>query len=85
MCDVFAPSWTPSAGRAIDCLSLKESYRTFTADVTNACFHVDEDEECYADPRAEWLEQHPALGTRPLCSGDCEHNCMTGDALEHAG
>ena len=62
MHDVFAPSSTPSTGRVIDHLSLKKSHHTFTADVRNAYFHVDEDEECYADPRPEWLEQHAALG-----------------------
>ena len=29
--------------------------------MTNAHFHVDEDEECYADPPAEWLVQQAAL------------------------
>ena len=53
MHDVFAPSSTPSTGRVIDCLSLKKSYHTFTADVTDAYLHVDKDEECYADPPAE--------------------------------
>ena len=60
MYDAFAPSSTPSTGRIIDYLSLEESYHTFTADVTNAYFHVDEDEECYVDPPAEWLEQQAA-------------------------
>ena len=45
--DVFAPSSNPSTGRVIDHLSLKKSYHTFTADVTNSYFHVDEDEEYY--------------------------------------
>ena len=44
MYDVFAPSSTPSTGRVIDFLSLKKSYHTFTADVINTYFHVDEDE-----------------------------------------
>ena len=61
MYDAFAPSSTTSTGRIIDYLSLKNSYHTFTADVTNAYFHVDEDEECYVDPPAEWLEQQAAL------------------------
>ena len=56
MYDAFAPCSAPSTGRIIDYLSLKKSYRTFTADVTNAYFLVDEDEE------AEWLEQQVALG-----------------------
>ena len=43
MCCVCAGS-TPSTGRVINDLSLKKSYHTFTADVTNAYFHVDEDE-----------------------------------------
>ena len=30
--------------------------------MTNAYFHVDEDEECYVDPPAEWLEQQAAWG-----------------------
>ena len=59
--DVFAPGSTPSAGRVIDHLSLKMSYHTFTADVTNAYFHVDEDEECYVDAPAEW---QAALGSQ---------------------
>ena len=50
--DVFAPSSTRSTGLVVDYLSLKKSYHTFTADVTNAYFHVDED---------EWLEQQAAL------------------------
>ena len=61
MYDVFAPSSTPSTGRAIDCLSLKKSYHTSTAEVTDAYFYVDEDEECYEDPPAELLEQQAAL------------------------
>ena len=75
---VRASSSTPSTGRLVDYLSLKKSYHTFTADVTNAYFHVDEDEECYVDPPAEWLEQQAAL-----YFGDCENNCMAGDALGH--
>ena len=55
-----APS---STGRVIDHLSLKKSYHTSTADVTNACFHVDEDEECRVDAPTEWQEQQPALGS----------------------
>ena len=62
MNDVFSLSTTPSTRRVIDYLNLKESYHTFTADVTNAHFHVDEDEECHVDPMAEWLEQQAALG-----------------------
>ena len=61
MYDVFAPSPTPSTGRVIDYLSLKKSYHTFTADVSNANFHVDRDEGCYVDPLAEWPEQQAAL------------------------
>ena len=76
MYHVFAPS----TGRVIDNWSLKKSYRTFTADVTNAYFHVDEGEECYVDPLG------PHWGIRLLCFGDCENNnCMAGHALEHAG
>ena len=37
MCDVVAPSSTPSTGRITDNLSLKKLYHTFRADVTNAC------------------------------------------------
>ena len=62
MYDVFAPSSTPNTGRVIDYLSLKKSYHTSTADVTNAYFHVDDEEECYVDPPAELLEQQAALG-----------------------
>ena len=61
MYDVFAPSSTPGTRRVIDYLSLKKSYHTFTADVTTAYFHVDEDEECDVDPPADWLEQQAAL------------------------
>ena len=61
MNDVFAPSSTPSTGRIIDCVSPTKSYHTFIADVTNAYFHVDEDEECHVDPAAEWMEQEAAL------------------------
>ena len=61
MSDVFALSSTPSTGRVIDYLSLKKSYHTSTAEVTNASFHVDEDEECYVNPPAELLEQQAAL------------------------
>ena len=61
MYDAFAPCSTPSTGRIIDYLSLEKSYHTFTPDVTNAYFHVNEDEECYVDPAAEWLEQQAAL------------------------
>ena len=57
MYDVFAPSTTPSAGRVIDYLSPKTSYHTFTADVTNAYFHVDEGGECDVDPLPEWLSR----------------------------
>ena len=60
--DAFAPCSTPNTGRIIDYLRLKKSYHTFTADVTNAYFLVDEDEECYVNPPAEWLEQQTALG-----------------------
>ena len=85
MYDAFAPSSTPSTGRIIDYLSVKKSHHTFTTDVTNAYFLVDEDEECYVDPPSEWLEQQAALGIRLLCQGDCENSCADGDALEHAG
>ena len=42
---VSAPRSTPSMGRVFDDLSFKKSYRTFTTDVTNPYFHVDEDEK----------------------------------------
>ena len=84
MYDVFAPSSMPREGRIIDYLSLKKSGHTFTA-VTNACFHVDEDEECYyVDPPAEW-NCRPHWGIRPLYFGDCGNRCMAGDALGQAG
>ena len=69
MYDVFAPSSTPSTGRVIDYSSLKKAYHTFTADVTHASFHADEDEECYVNPPAEWLQQQAALWnpTSVLC------------------
>ena len=82
MYDAFAPSSTPSTGRVIDFLSLKKSCHTFT-DVTNANIH-DEDEECYVDPPAEWLEQ-AALGNPTSVLRRLENNCMAGDAQEHAG
>ena len=53
MYDAFAPCSTPSTGRIIDYLSLKKSYHTFTAHVTNTYFHVDEDEECHVDLPAQ--------------------------------
>ena len=68
MYDVFTSSSTPSAGRIIDNLSVKKSYHIFIADVPNAYFHVDEDEECYVNPTAEWLEQQAALGNRALAT-----------------
>ena len=52
---VCVPSSTPSTGRP------KKSYHTFIADVTNAYFHVDEDEERDMDPLAEWVEQQTVL------------------------
>ena len=61
MYDASASCSTPSTGRIIDCLRLKKSNHTFTAHVTNAYFHVDEDEEIYVDPPAECLEQQAAL------------------------
>ena len=60
MYDAFTPSSTPSTGRIIDYLSLKTSYHTCTTDVTNAYFHVGEDEECYLDPPAA-LENPPSV------------------------
>ena len=42
---VFAPSSTPSTGRVFDFFRLKKSYRTFTTDVTNPYFYVNEDEK----------------------------------------
>ena len=57
MYDVFAPSSSPSTRRIIDYLCFKKSYHTFIADVTNAFFHVDEDEECSVEPLAKWWEQ----------------------------
>ena len=61
MHDAFAPCSPPSRGCIIDCLSLKKLYHTFTVDVTNAHFHVDDDEVCYVDPPAECLEKQAAL------------------------
>ena len=57
MYDVFAPSSTLSTRRIIDYLCFKKSHHTFIADVTNAFFHVDEDEECSVEPMAEWWEE----------------------------
>ena len=79
MYDVFAPSSTPSIGRIIDDLSLKKSYHTFIADVTNAYFHLDGDEACYV------VRSRPHRGIQPPCIGGCGINCMVVDALEHAG
>ena len=61
MYDASASCSTTSIGRIIDCLRLKKSYHTFTAHVTNAYFHVDEDEEIYVDPPVELLEQQALL------------------------
>ena len=55
MYDVFAPSSTPSHGTRHRLPVPQEV-------VTNAYFHVDEDEECCDDPPADWLEQQAALG-----------------------
>ena len=61
MHDVFAPSSFPSTGRIIDYPSPpRQTYHTFGADMSTAYVHVDEDEECYVDPPAEWLEQQAA-------------------------
>ena len=62
MCDVLAPSSTPSTGRISDYLRLKKACHTFAADVTNAYFRVGEDAECFVDPPTEWLDQQGALG-----------------------
>ena len=72
---VSAPSSTPSMGRVFDNLSFKKSHRTFTTDVTNQYFHVDEDEK---NSRPHWR-------MRSLCFGDGENSCMARDALENAG
>ena len=87
MYDMFAPSSTASTGRVNDYLSLEKSYHTFTADVINAHFHVDEDGKCYVDSPAEWLEQQAALGnpTSVLWRLRKTIVCMAGDALEDAG
>ena len=60
--DAFAPSSTPSTGRV-------KSHHIITADVILAYFHVDEEEECFVDPPAEWLEQRaaPRNPTSVLC------------------
>ena len=42
-----------STGRIVDFWSLMKSYHAFIADVTNARFYVDEDEECHVDPPSE--------------------------------
>ena len=65
---MFAPSSTSSTGGVIDQWSLKKSCHTFTADATNAYFHVDEDEECYVDPPADRLEQQGRIGESDLCA-----------------
>ena len=85
MCGVFAPSSTPSRKHIIDCLSVRKSYHTLIADVTDAYFHVDEDEECHVDPLAEWLEQQAALGNSTSVLWRLRNSCLVGDALEHAG
>ena len=85
MYDVFAPRSTPSTERIIDSSSLKKSYHTFIEDVTNAHFHVDEDEECYVDPPAERSEQQAALGEFEFRALATENSSMIADALEHAG
>ena len=69
---VFAPSSTPSTGRVNEFFSLKKSYRTFTTDVTNPYFHVNEDEKTTS-----------RIGH--LCLGDGENICVARDALGHAG
>ena len=78
--DVCARSSTLCTKRIIDFSSLKTSYRTITADVTNAYFHVDEDEECYVDPLADWLEQQAAVGDPTSVPWRLRKNCMAGGA-----
>ena len=58
-----------------DYLSLKKSYHTFIADVTNTYFHVDEDEQSHL------LNG----GIRLPCSGDNENNFLVEEALGHSG
>ena len=82
MFDVFAPRSTPSTRSVIDYLNLKKLYHTFTADVTNAYFH-DEDEECYVGSPAAWNSKLH-WGIRLLYFGDNE-KCMAGYALGNAG
>ena len=84
MYDVFAPGSTPSTGRVKDNVSLKKSYHTFTADVTNAHFHVD-GTDVSGDHRLSGWMGRPQWGIRVLYFDDCEIHCMAGDALEHAG
>ena len=68
MYDAFAPCSAPSTGRIINYLSLKKSYRTFTADVTNAYFLVDEDEgaaRCIGNPTSvSWKLRKQLYGQR---------------------
>ena len=62
MDDVFAPSSGHSTSRIVDFVALKKRQHTFTGDITNAFFHVPEDEECYVDPPREWLARRRRLG-----------------------
>ena len=88
-CDVSTAEWrinTNPISHIIDYLSLKKSYHTFTADVTNVYFHVDDNEECLRGPTGSVAGTAGRVwGIRPLSCGDCESNCVVGGALEHAG
>ena len=59
MYDVFARSSTPSTGRVIDYMCIIKSYHTSTADVTNAYFHVEDEEECYGTHRLNCWNSRP--------------------------
>ncbi|CAE8694497.1 unnamed protein product, partial [Polarella glacialis] len=55
--DLFAPNSLASTSRVVDLRAVKKKHPTFTFDLTNAFFHAPEDEECYVDPPAEWLDE----------------------------
>ena len=55
--DLFAPSAGHSTHRLIDYVALREGHVTFTADASNAYFHVPETEVVYVDPPEEYVQQ----------------------------
>ncbi len=55
-----AATTSVSTSRIIDFKAIRNHYKVWTLDVSNAFFHVPEDELCYVRPPVEWLarQQH---------------------------